>query len=170
MLLSGVARGEKNLCDYDLQHEGKFDRSIISSPLKSIPQNITKITLPVNDQNTIVMHVLVGEPFIYLCIADKCFSKKRAYQFLMEIKQQFCARDFYQRALTADAYEMRKEFYFTLKNEMHYFSNNQFKNNENSAGLFKFQCKRWPLLCCLAFSILLAAVIIMIIILLRMHA
>ena len=134
MLFSGVARGGVVLCDYDLRCEEKFDRSIVPSLLSKVPQNITETTLPVNNQNTILMHVLVESPFTYLCIADECFSKQRAYQFLREIKQQFFARGLYQRAKTAGAYTMRNEFYLTLKNEMLNSSNSRLTENERMSS------------------------------------
>jgi len=124
MLYSLVARRDVVLCDYAL-HKGNFD-SVALSFLSKVPQCSMLTYFAVDDQNMYMVHVLVENSFIYLCITDVSFSNEKAYQFLLKIKQDFTR--FYQRALNASAFELRKEFSIVLKVKTTYFSNIQLKD------------------------------------------
>ena len=124
ILYSLVARRDVVLCDYAL-HKGNFD-SVAFSLLSKVPQCSMLTYFADDDQNMYMVHVLVELPFAYLCITVVSFSKDKAYQFLLKIKQEFSR--FYQRALNASAFELRKEFSIVLKVEMSSFSNIQLKD------------------------------------------
>lgn len=118
IIYSLISRGTTVLVDHT-ETTGNFQQ-ITGSILQKIPlHNDTKCTYVSGSYH---FHVIVDDGLIYLCMADEDFGKRRPYAFLEEIRQRFVNSSLKQRALTAYAYEFRRDFGQVLSSQMTLFS------------------------------------------------
>jgi len=71
--------------------------------------------------NDVHVHVMVDAGLIYLCMSEALFAKRRAYAFLIDIRNLFIGKfgDSWQYAI---AYSMEAQFARTLDERMNYFT------------------------------------------------
>ncbi|CAH3104538.1 unnamed protein product [Pocillopora meandrina] len=118
IIYSLIARGTTVLVDYT-ESSGNFQQ-ITGSILQKIPlHDDTKCTYVSGSYH---FHVIVDDGLVYLCMADEDFGKRQPYAFLEEIKRRFVNSSLKQRAISAHAYEFRRDFGQVLASQMSLYS------------------------------------------------
>lgn len=118
IIYSLIARGTTVLVDYT-ESSGNFQQ-ITGSILQRIPlHDDTKCTYVSGSYH---FHVIVDDGLVYLCMADEDFGKRQPYAFLEEIKRRFVNSSLKQRAISAHAYEFRRDFGQVLVSQMSLYS------------------------------------------------
>eukprot|EP00118_Oscarella_pearsei_P025236 m.307801 g.307801 ORF g.307801 m.307801 type:complete len:219 (+) comp42848_c0_seq1:24-680(+) len=114
-----VARGPTVLCDYT-DRSGNFE-TISATVLARLPSEDQKITYVADEH---YFHVIIDDGIVYMCLADKEYKRSQAFGFLTEIKRRFSSgsTNLRQRALTANAYELHRDFSNVLANQMQRFN------------------------------------------------
>lgn len=82
-------------------------------------------------------HVIVDDGLVYLCMADEDFGKRQPYAFLEEIKRRFVNSSLKQRAISAHAYEFRRDFGQVLASQMSLYSDPGFDESDQIAKVRK---------------------------------
>jgi len=114
ILYSAIAKGTIILVSHQEGNEN-FE-NLTESMLKNIPsEQSTKITYT---SDNYLIHVVIKEEIIYLCIADVAFGRRVPYAFLEEISSRFGQSTLAMRAITARHHELDRDFEFILKQEM----------------------------------------------------
>lgn len=133
IIYSLIARGTTVLVDYT-ESSGNFQQ-ITGSILQKIPlHDDTKCTYVSGSYH---FHVIVDDGLVYLCMADEDFGKRQPYAFLEEIKRRFVNSSLKQRAISAHAYEFRRDFGQVLASQMSLYSDPGFDESDQIAKVRK---------------------------------
>eukprot|EP00301_Raphidiophrys_heterophryoidea_P000357 c10179_g1_i1.p1 GENE.c10179_g1_i1~~c10179_g1_i1.p1 ORF type:complete len:251 (+),score=71.39 c10179_g1_i1:103-753(+) len=73
------------------------------------------------EYDSYLFHYIVEQGLIYLCIAEKQFSRRSCFMFLEDIKQRF-VKQYSESARNSLAYGMNEEFSRVLQKQMDYYS------------------------------------------------
>eukprot|EP00794_Sanderia_malayensis_P012782 gene12782-14093_t len=112
-----ISRGTVLLVDYT-ESSGNFEQ-ITASMLHKIPREDTKCTYVSEGYQ---FHVIVEDGLTYLCLADASMGKRVPYGFLHEIKRRFTSGALKIRAMTCNAYELRRDFGQVLSTQLTKFN------------------------------------------------
>ncbi|RMX58569.1 hypothetical protein pdam_00006409 [Pocillopora damicornis] len=133
IIYSLIARGTTVLVDYT-ESSGNFQQ-ITGSILQKIPlHDDTKCTYVSGSYH---FHVIVDDGLVYLCMADEDFGKRQPYAFLEEIKRRFVNSSLKQRAISAHAYEFRRDFGQVLASQMSLYSDPGYDDSDQIAKVRK---------------------------------
>lgn len=133
IIYSLIARGTTVLVDYT-ESSGNFQQ-ITGSILQKIPlHDDTKCTYVSGSYH---FHVIVDDGLVYLCMADEDFGKRQPYAFLEEIKRKFVNSSLKQRAISAHAYEFRRDFGQVLASQMSLYSDPGYDESDQIAKVRK---------------------------------
>lgn len=133
IIYSLIARGTTVLVDYT-ESSGNFQQ-ITGSILQKIPlHDDTKCTYVSGSYH---FHVIVDDGLVYLCMADEDFGKRQPYAFLEEIKRRFVNSSLKQRAISAHAYEFRRDFGQVLASQMSLYSDPGYDESDQIAKVQK---------------------------------
>lgn len=133
IIYSLIARGTTVLVDYT-ESSGNFQQ-ITGSILQKIPlHDDTKCTYVSGSYH---FHVIVDDGLVYLCMADEDFGKRQPYAFLEEIKRRFVNSSLKQRAISAHAYEFRRDFGQVLASQMSLYSDPGYDESDQIAKVRK---------------------------------
>lgn len=119
IVYSVVARGPTILCDHT-DMSGNFE-TIAASVLARLAVEDAKITYTADEH---LFHVVIEDGIIYMCLAGRDYRRSQAFGFLFEIKRRFTSgsTNLRQRARSANAYELSRDFSNVLAEQMQRFN------------------------------------------------
>jgi len=123
LLFAAIGRGNVVLVEKFAQGlDASSNMSQISLDIMARLDPFTSRKQSFSYSNDVHVHVMVDAGLIYLCMADAAFAKRRAYGFLIDIRNLFIGKfgDSWQYAI---AYSMDAQFSRTLSDRMNYFTN-----------------------------------------------
>jgi len=86
-----------------------------------------------NDLSQVFFHCAVYHGVIYLSVTDGAGLTSKAYQFLEEVRTEFCNNFTPSKIDNAKAYGMEKSFSQQLHNHVHNYNTNPFAGSQNGA-------------------------------------
>ena len=63
-------------------------------------------------------HYINEDDFTFMCMAETNFSKRMAFAFLEDIKENFGGKYTYEQKINAIAFSLNNSFYSTMKEKM----------------------------------------------------
>ena len=119
LLYALIARGSTVLCDYT-NKTGNFETITVGMLGRlSEPGPTAKVSYKAGQ---FTYHVICEDGLAYLVLADGSFPAEQAYKYLSDVRRRFTQGPLVERAITAKAYELRRDFSHVLGSRLEYFS------------------------------------------------
>ena len=111
-----ICRGTTVLCDYT-DKAGNFETITISMLDNLTRQSQKKVTFQAGEYE---YHVCNEDGLSYILMTGKNVPTKHAFAYLRDIRRRFTQGPLVERAITAKAYELRRDFMHVLGSQMEY--------------------------------------------------
>ena len=113
------------LCDYT-DKTGNFETITVGMLDRlSSAANGPKVSFQAGEYT---YHTVNEDGLTYLVLCEKAFPSRQAYKFLTDVRRRFTQGPLVERAITAKAYELRRDFSHVLGSQMEYFSDDAKSN------------------------------------------